>query len=150
MPRKPEPLTVQAVDAFETELIQAFRRAARTRDLRPVIELADFLIASEATLRSRGGLLGLFWFQTTMLYKFRDDQDSASSYGMLGLQLVNEGWCTDTDMENGISEYLFHLGHRKGSLPDTLYDLMLDTGRHRKNFWQAICAANIRRVENET
>ncbi|GAA4658825.1 hypothetical protein GCM10023214_57970 [Amycolatopsis dongchuanensis] len=69
---------------------------------------------------------------------------------MLGFQLVNEGWCTDADMENGISEYLFHLGLRKGYLPDTLYDLMLDTGRHRKDFRRAIRAANITRVENES
>ncbi len=33
MTRKPEPLAEQAVDAFETELIQAFRRTVRTRDL---------------------------------------------------------------------------------------------------------------------
>lgn len=149
MTRKPEPLTEQAVDAFETELIQAFRRAVRTRDLRPVIELADFLVVSGATVRSRGGLLGLFWFQTAMLDKFRVDQGAASSYGMLGLQLVNEGWCTDAEMENGISEYLFSLGLRKGSLPNTLYDLMLETGRNRKSFLQAIRAANITRVENE-
>lgn len=149
MARKPEPLTEQAVDAFETELIQAFRRAARTRDLRPVVELADFLIASGVTVRSRGGLLGLFWFQTTMLYKFREGQDSADGYGLIGLQLVKEGWCTDTDMENGISEYLFQLGVRKGSLPDTLYDLMLETGRHRTNFQQAIRTAKITRITND-
>ncbi|WP_134666150.1 MULTISPECIES: hypothetical protein [unclassified Amycolatopsis] len=149
MTRKPEPLTEQAVDAFETELIQAFRRAVRTRDLRPVIELADFLVVSGATVRSRGGLLGLFWFQTSMLDKFRVDRRSASSYGMLGLQLVDEGWCTDADMETGISEYLFRLGLRKGSLPDALYDLMLETGKHRKYFQQAIHAANITREENK-
>ncbi|GAA1937597.1 hypothetical protein [Amycolatopsis minnesotensis] len=149
MTRKPEPLTEQAVDAFETELIQAFRRAVRTRDLQPVIELADFLVASGATVRSRGGLLGLFWFQTSMLDKFRVDQSSGSSYGMLGLQLVNEGWCTHADMDNGISEYLFHLGLRKGSLPNALYDLMLETGRHRKHFRQVIRAAKITRLENE-
>lgn len=49
MTRKPEPPTEQAVDAFETKLIQAFRCAARSRGLR-VIELAGFLATSGATM----------------------------------------------------------------------------------------------------
>lgn len=150
MARKPEPLSDHAVDAFETELVQAFRRAATTHDLRPVIELADFLVASGTTTRSRGGLLGLFWFQTEMIYGLRCTRHSPSPYALLGPQLVDEGWCTNRDIENGISEYLFRLGTRKGSLPDILYDLMVENGKHRETFQQALEAVHIRRVKTSS
>lgn len=126
MPPERPTLSESECIVLDEQIRATMLQASLDGDATEMVALADELIARGAVKRSRGNVVANAWADIALR-----DGLTESGLGSFGLQLVEQGWCTDHDMEDGIAERLFVLGTTIGALPDELYDWMVRTGGDR-------------------
>ncbi|MBB5158059.1 hypothetical protein [Saccharopolyspora phatthalungensis] len=82
---------------LDEQLIETMRHAALTGDLDRAVTLADAMVAEHRTERAGRNILANACFHAGLKYGGAGQQ-SSSPYALLGLRLVDDGWCTDEDM----------------------------------------------------
>lgn len=143
MARAHPPVSEREANLLDEQMIATMRQAALDGDTTEIVALVDQLIAEGVTSRSRGNVLGNVWLHTALYYGL----SATSPFMLFGFDLVEQGWCTDADMEDGVAERLFVLGTSTGALPDWLYDWMVETGCDR--FLRHYSYGHIRRVPED-
>ncbi len=126
------------------ELIRKFSEAAETSDMTHVVEAAEFMIATGLFPYTRGQLLASYWFKANMQNR-RKSRDNPGKYVLLGSKLLDQGYCTEYELNSGMGSVLVALGERQGYLPGPLYDLMVSCAP--PGFDGTEIYSNIQRVE---
>lgn len=128
------------------ELIRKVTEATQTGDLRPVGEVADFMLALGLASHNRGQLIATFWFKAALQYRSKDE-DIPERYHLLARKLCDEGYCKPYDIEEGICATLFALGIESGGLEASLYDTMVRLLPAASNAESLI--SSIKRIETD-